>query len=411
MHTLALGAARAIARELARTAIVHDDRCTWMGTTQNLAADGVSLTFRYGTLGPDVYGGTAGVALFLAEAWRVTGDPRVRRFARAAIRHALARASRLRAEGRLGFYDGAVGIAFAAAWVADRLSDAALAVEAQAVLSGLRADEGDAMGLDVLDGAAGAVPALIALAERFDAPELITTARHLGDRIVATAHRHPYGWSWAFAAQGGDALDLTGFSHGTAGMAWALSELHAATGDTRYAAAAAEAIRFESHWFRPDEDNWPDFRDHAGDPALAPCAHAWCHGAPGIGLARLAALERTPTAELRRDVRAAVRASMRWLDRPDADADFSPCHGRAGAAELLLEAGRRMGAAAAARTAARLATAGARRWGNEPAAWPCGVQRGSNPSLMIGLAGIGYFLLRVADPSVPSLLLPTLSVR
>jgi lantibiotic modifying enzyme len=33
------------------------------------------------------------------------------------------------------------------------------------------------------------------------------------------------------------------------------------------------------------------------------------------------------------------------------------------------------------------------------------VRRGSNPSLMIGLAGIGYFYLRLADPTLESVLL------
>jgi lantibiotic modifying enzyme len=40
------------------------------------------------------------------------------------------------------------------------------------------------------------------------------------------------------------------------------------------------------------------------------------------------------------------------------------------------------------------------------APWPCGVASGrNNPSLMLGDAGIGYGLLRAADPySIPSVL-------
>jgi lantibiotic modifying enzyme len=52
-----------------------------------------------------------------------------------------------------------------------------------------------------------------------------------------------------------------------------------------------------------------------------------------------------------------------------------------------------------------MAAAGAGRFADEPARWPCGVRRGSNPSLMIGLAGIGYFFLGLADPALPSVLL------
>ena len=36
---------------------------------------------------------------------------------------------------------------------------------------------------------------------------------------------------------------------------------------------------------------------------------------------------------------------------------------------------------------------------------------GSNPSLMIGLAGVGYFFLGLADPALPSVLLVTPPAR
>jgi hypothetical protein len=37
--------------------------------------------------------------------------------------------------------------------------------------------------------------------------------------------------------------------------------------------------------------------------------------------------------------------------------------------------------------------------------WPCGTHEGETASLMLGLAGIGYFYLRLNDATVPSLLL------
>jgi hypothetical protein len=38
------------------------------------------------------------------------------------------------------------------------------------------------------------------------------------------------------------------------------------------------------------------------------------------------------------------------------------------------------------------------------APWPCGTS-GDTPNLMLGLAGIGYFYLRLAIPAIPSILL------
>jgi lantibiotic modifying enzyme len=76
------------------------------------------------------------------------------------------------------------------------------------------------------------------------------------------------------------------------------------------------------------------------------------------------------------------------------------CCGSAGHIELLLEAARRLGRPDLRREAARRASALVRdarlrgRWEVSPA-MPAAV---SSPTFYQGLAGIGYTLLRVADP-------------
>jgi lantibiotic modifying enzyme len=97
----------------------------------------------------------------------------------------------------------------------------------------------------------------------------------------------------------------------------------------------------------------------------------------------------------------------------DGDADLSLCHGIAGNAEVL---------AAGHGVLTREETAGAEPRSSEPAglleraARACGhrISRrrvgweedpDDQPGLMLGLAGVGLFLLRLHDPSVPSPLL------
>jgi lantibiotic modifying enzyme len=46
------------------------------------------------------------------------------------------------------------------------------------------------------------------------------------------------------------------------------------------------------------------------------------------------------------------------------------------------------------------------RYARTGVSWPCGTHSGETPNLMLGLAGIGYFYLRLAVPQVPSVLLP-----
>lgn len=53
--------------------------------------------------------------------------------------------------------------------------------------------------------------------------------------------------------------------------------------------------------------------------------------------------------------------------------------------------------------ARRVAEVGVGRYATSLDGWPCGA--GRTPALLTGDAGIGLFLLRLHDPSVPSVLL------
>jgi lantibiotic modifying enzyme len=90
---------------------------------------------------------------------------------------------------------------------------------------------------------------------------------------------------------------LAGLSHGAAGIAWALLALFARTGEERFRTAARGGIAFERSVFSTEAGNWRDLRD----PEHARFPTAWCHGAPGIGLARLATVPRQ--SRLYRDTR------------------------------------------------------------------------------------------------------------
>src|SRR4051794_24398443 len=83
-----LGVAASLARRLADGAVWHEQRCNWVGVAPRDPSrlGGLALVE---ALGPELYDGTAGVALFLAEAAAAAGDDRLRTVARGALRHAL----------------------------------------------------------------------------------------------------------------------------------------------------------------------------------------------------------------------------------------------------------------------------------------------------------------------------------
>jgi lantibiotic modifying enzyme len=402
---VALSVSARIADHLCDTAFRHGDQCTWMGMTQDAEDGSDQVDFTYGTLGPDLYGGSSGVALFLSEVCRHTGDRRSRDTALAAIAHALDRLDTIPPPARAGFYAGHVGVAYAAGVIGRSLERADLEAQAIAMLDRLAgAADGDVVA-DLVSGGTGAIAPLLALAVRLDRPALCELAMRLGRRTIAAATRSDDGWSWPVSAGAIEAArPLTGLAHGAAGIGWSLLELGVATGAGEMIEAAHEAFRYENRWFRPAEDNWPDFREEDGDDA--PACVAWCHGAPGIGLTRLRAVELGFDA-YRADAEAAMRTTRSSLADRDSwiDGDFSLCHGHSGLGEILRYASRVLGHEGAAELAWAAAAAGAARFSDEPASWPCGVRRGSNPSLMIGLAGIGHLFLGLADPALPSVLI------
>jgi lantibiotic modifying enzyme len=195
---------------------------------------------------------------------------------------------------------------------------------------------------------------------------------------------------------------LTGFSHGAAGIAWALLELSHVTGDQRFRTAALEAIRYERGCFNPSVGNWEEFSKFGGKTSGAERAKevAWCHGAPGIGMARLAALRTLDDAEVRTEIDIALNTTL----SNGFGHNHSLCHGDLGNLELLLQARNRLGVfrwndEAGVRTAILD--------GIEQDECICGTPWGvESPGLMTGLAGIGYQLLRLAEPQfVPPILL------
>jgi lantibiotic modifying enzyme len=198
---------------------------------------------------------------------------------------------------------------------------------------------------------------------------------------------------------GGGKLEA-GFSHGAAGIAYALLRLYEITGEAKFVEAAEEGVAYEAHIFSVEAGNWPDLLAADGPSYLV----RWCHGAAGIALARLGGLGVLDTPQIRRDIEVATVTTQRFgLDGID-----HLCCGNLGRVEALLEAGRslsRPDLLTSARARAAQIVARAQQTGSFAlhAALPEGMHC---PGFFQGTSGIGYELLRLAYPEVlPSVLL------
>lgn len=398
-----LAAAEAVAARLEGLALRDGSHVNWVGLTFVGGRGWTPLP-----LLDDLFNGTLGIALFLAYLGDLTGGERHSSLAKSVVANMLQRIEPLTAEDApsdilkgeaAGGYAGVGGMIYALAHLGTLWGDSALLAKAETLVALLpRLIEADET-LDVVGGSAGCVGNLLALYRSNDSPRALAAARQCADRLVARAASDEGRIGWQTAATSDK--PLTGFSHGAAGMAWALLEVWAVTREERYRDTALGAFAYERSVFSAARGNWPDYRSDAPQPGEESFMVAWCHGAPGIGLSRLRALQLLGgDAALSAEIGAAVKTT---LDR-GFGSSHCLCHGDLGNLEFVALAGRVLRDAGLSARAGRIADGILRSI--ECHGWLCGTPFGTEtPGLMTGLAGIGYGLLRLAAPErVPSVL-------
>lgn len=432
MTTSYLDTASRIGAQLAREAVWDGRRCNWFGAMHEQF--GGVMQQGMGTLGPCVYDGTAGIGLFLARLYQATGDTVFARTAAGAVEHALSRQGDVPREVALGYYTGVFGIGHAGVQVGAAIDDADMVVRALALVKA--ATELNTEGrfvLDVMSGYAGTVAPLLAMHQAYGHQWLLDGALRAGKVLLAHAVESERGISWdttselarmvalmgmpaelaASLTPTAERPHLTGFSHGSAGIAWALLELGTASGNAAMVRAARGGIAYEDSWFDGACGQWSDLRCDHGQPQTQSAANiAWCHGASGIALTRLRALQLTGDAHYMASLQAAMRITAKAIEGNLAgENNFSLCHGLAGDAEIFLRIASQFGDPASKALVERVAAYGQAQFDQPERPWPSGTNdRKENPGLMLGLAGTGYFYLSAANPArTPSIMLSSLA--
>jgi type 2 lantibiotic biosynthesis protein LanM len=393
-----LAEADKIAADLSRHAIRQGPSAAWIG----LDWLGDSEVAQLVPLGADLYNGLSGIALFLAAHAAARESKPSRELALAAVAH-LRRNLKGRNAARMarslgtGGATGLGSIVYALAVMAKCLADDDLLADAHAAAD-LFSDDLIAADkqLDVIGGSAGGILGLLRLHRDSPSGDVLDRARKCGDHLLAQRRVGEEGGTWL--GQGSGEQALNGMSHGAAGYAYALASLAAATGRDEIAKAASQCIAFENASYDAQHNNWPDFRGDEG--LLWPCQ--WCHGAPGIGIARAAMAKRSrlDTKLLAADVGNAIAGVEHgWPGHVD-----TLCCGSLGSIEFFCEAADALGRGdlrelASRRMAAIIENAAA----TGDYHWNLG-KRQFNLGLFRGLAGVGYTCLRQADRSLPNVL-------
>jgi len=367
--------------------------------------------FQLQPLDESLYNGNCGIALFLAALDYLRGSSQYRHLTLGALQYTCKvlqsdnanLTQRFTKNIGIGGASGLGSIIYSLVKISHFLQEPALIEDAQGfanlITPELIATDKQ---LDVIGGAAGAILGLLALYHKAGEQAVLDKAVACGQHLLEhriSINGSPKAWK-SFEDK-----PLTGFSHGAAGIAYALLRLYSVTQDNNYLEAACDGIAYESSVFSTSAANWPDFRSFTqknGQPGFNTVS--WCHGAAGIGLGRLGGLSILETSEIHQDIEVALQTTQKYgLQGVD-----HLCCGHLGRCEVLL-----LGAQKLSRP--ELLTMAQQRaaWVLARAKQAGGYQLFANlpnhvfsPEFFGGTAGIGYELLRLAYPeALPSVLL------
>jgi hypothetical protein len=389
--------------ELDRFAFQDEKSISWLGLDWLPESEIAQLA----PLTDDLYGGKSGIALFLAAYHNHFQDKKSKKLLFKilnGLHEQIHSSSSARWASRLGV-GGAGGLGsliYTLTTIAQLIDDKEILKDAIAA-SRLMTDDliHSDQSLDVIGGSAGAILSLLALYRQTQSSEVLNKAVLCGEHLLNTPRIGEEGRrSWIGLGLG--STPLNGMSHGSAGFAYALTSLHQITQRSDFADAAKECLAYEASNYDEDALNWPDLREDEDGKPLRIMVCQWCHGATGIGLARIGSVKTGVGLNLLEDdiKNAAKCAELKWPNAID-----TLCCGTLGNIELLNEAGLLL-------NDQKLKQLSDTRLNeiisNRLQVGDYGLGPGGNQfnlGLFRGISGIGYTLLRRLNPSYPNVLL------
>ena len=376
-----------------------------------------------------LYSGSAGIVLFFAALYKYTDDDQYKEVAESGADRLIIRL-RQSEDYRLAFYTGSMGTAYCLIKVyeisgREKYRDEALRI----ALHCLDHISDQRIACEILTGAAGVLLALLHLHSHTSDQRLYVHIDRLAGYLPNSAWHGRKGIYWDRSHH--NIRGLCGFSHGVSGIAFALLETGYYVHNPALYELAVQGLVYEASHYLEKLNNWPDFRTsisadetfrrlreslRSGDLTVFYTAgnlNAWCHGAAGIGLTRLRAYELLAGQDIyMREAQRAIRKTIETdIEMENPFLSYTLCHGTGGNMELLTEAYRITGNEPYLNTALQAGVRALQHY-EQLGYYRCGSPHYpeiEDLSLFTGVAGVGYFYLRLLDPvHTESVLLPRL---
>jgi hypothetical protein len=411
-----------IAQQLIDSSISEgDDKIYW----ESLNYTGEGYSWR---ASESLYSGVAGIALFFVELYRFSNDIRFLQYAQKAGNWLCDNQLSDRQFNMCGnnFFTGKTGVSFFLIRLYQFTSNEKYLQCALAIGEEPTNDSFSQNGVfDLLNGSAGELLGLLHIYSEFPNEVILNNIDALLNNTIESVKITNHGIYWDSRENG--IHSLCGFSHGTSGVGFVLDEVMNYWNIDSLKTLSNLSRAYENHYYDSKESNWADLRreihdektflEHkdryeSGDIYFFTKPHfmnAWCHGAVGIAFSRLRswALWNTP---IDRSDYLKVLSSFSKNEEPSLPRDmgFTLCHGSGAIIDLFLFAYKLENddyyLSIAMTFAAQLIS-----FRESEGKYYSG-HSGSDEedsSLFMGIAGVGYVLLRILDPlTIPSILMP-----
>lgn len=377
--------------------------------------------------GTSLYFDNAGISLFFYELYRQTKNDRYLNILTDNLNWIL-RDPSLYEPKNVSLYFGSLGASFILAKCATLLNDQDLlhkSLDIALRIGPVLDTEYMQNTNDLLKGISGILYGLTGLYHISQSNEILDLIKRCIDHLVDNCHFTRKGIYWD--REYNQVKGLCGMSHGVSGIATVLLEVGHYFNNETLKNIAFFAFDYENSYYDQNQNNWRDLRIGAYSMEYyeyyrqsylnnqkenfyrTQYMNAWCHGAPGVGLSRVRAIELTAARVYIRDLHRAIRkcSTASYLTHES----LTLCHGLGGIIDLYLEASHvlkdkrlRLLANKTFSDFITFKSADKYKSGFED-------HYEIDTSLFNGIAGIGHLCLRLHSPStVQSILTPALNV-
>ncbi|RGM12516.1 type 2 lantipeptide synthetase LanM [Mediterraneibacter gnavus] len=259
----------------------------------------------------------------------------------------------------------------------------------------LKADENN----DLIYGNAGAVIVLLNLYHLSQKDIYLQLACEAGNILIKNQNKG----KWCC----GNGQSLSGLSHGIAGIIYALTKLNNEQFHIEYQNAIHFGLIYENTMYSDKYNNWLDNREEAKKEENSDnrCMAAWCHGAPGILLARSKMYNLVKDSSDYITVECDIERALFATKMYGLTDNDCLCHGNLGNTEILLEYSKECNDEEVRHMMLSARTQIAVDIINENYDCARSYLYGYKiPGFMTGISGMGYSLLRDLYPELPCIL-------